>query len=178
MRYPFFFLVSAFLSAAPVSAEELPRKIKPVMVWTGTESKQTKESFARCCSQKDWEASWHKHKGRDEKTDRGTCPEVDFDSYMVIVIFHGESYQNHGIDIKSVTEEKGCVRVRYRPSWYQVASVPGQAEDFKALETQTYAFVVLPRSEKAIVMEEDVRNLIPDPPVWKERAKLAALGMK
>src|SRR6516164_7607951 len=108
MRYHVLCLMM-FLFAQSVASEELPRKIKPVMVWTGTDSKHAKESFARCCSRKDWQAAWHKHIGEDDKGLRQLCPEVDFDSFMVIAIFHGESYQNRGIGLVTVSEEKECL---------------------------------------------------------------------
>src|SRR4051794_40171266 len=99
MQYHVLFLVPVLLVVTPVSADELPRKLKPVVVWTGTDSKQAKMSFARCCSQKEWQTTWHKHQSSTAKAKSQRCPEVDFDSYMVVVIFHGESFQNTGIEI-------------------------------------------------------------------------------
>jgi hypothetical protein len=177
MRYHFHWLVSVFLfAAAPLSAEQLPRKIKPVVIWSDINSKQAKESFDRYCSQEEWEANWHKQMGRGKGVDGTRCPQIDFDSYIVIAIFHGKWDSNSGISIICVSEDKEFVRVRYRPSWYQLAYRPGRAErDAKSLGTQSYAYVVLPRSPKAVVLEEDVCNLIASPPVWKQRAKLAAM---
>jgi hypothetical protein len=177
MRYQALLMVWVILAAAPALAEELPRPLKPAMVWTGTDSKQAKESFARLGSQKDWEDTWHKHRGRDKIADSWTCPEIDFDSYMVVAIFHGKSYQNNGIKITAVSEEKDLVRVRYKPTWYQVAIVRGrEGDDAHSYDTQSYAFIVLPKSSKAILLEEDVHGINGEPPVWKERAKLAAPG--
>jgi hypothetical protein len=180
MHYPALFLVPVLLVVAPVPATEVPRKLKPVVVWTGIDSKQAKMSFARCCSQKDWEEIWHKHQS-NAKAKTPSCPQVDFDSYMVVAIFQGKSCQDTGIEIVSVTEEKKCLRIRYKPLWFQVGFVrpergsrPAKCE-VETYETQSYAFVVLPKSQKAIVLEEDVRTLIPDPPVWKKRATLEAL---
>jgi hypothetical protein len=183
MHYLARFLVPVLLVVLPPSSEELPRKLKPVVVWTGTDSKQAKMSFARCCSQKDWEATWHQHQSSEAKAKGQGCPEVDFDSYMIVAIFNGKSFQKTGIEIVTVTEEKNCLRVRYKPLWFQVGFIrpergsgPAKGETkTDAYETQSYAFVVLPKSQKAIVLEEDVRNLIPDPPVWKKRATLEAL---
>ncbi len=159
------------------SADELPRKIKPVMVWTGTDSKQTKQSFARCGSQKEWEAIWQKHRSSNKKTPRDPCPDVDFASYMVVVVFYGKSDSNTGISVKEVGEEKECIRLRYKPRWYQtafLADATGSEEGWR----KTFAFVVLPRSAKTIILEEDVQNIINAPAVWKEQAKLVAPGKK
>jgi hypothetical protein len=174
MRYWFLFMMWALLSVA-CSAEETPRKLKPVMVWTGTDSKQAKESFTRCCSQKDWEVSWHKHQGGDGQANHRTCPEIDFDSYMVIVIFHGKSSQNIGINIVDVFEDKESFHVRYKPLWYQIGILLGANLDQKQLDTQSYVFIVLPKSQKAIVLEENVSGVIVGPPIWKERTKMPPL---
>jgi hypothetical protein len=175
MRYQALLVVAALSPTMPARSEDLPRALKPVVVWTGTDSKQAKESFACCRSQAEWEASWNKHQGRDEKAEGQPCPQVDFDTHMVIVLFHGESSQNHGIDVVSVSEERECVRLRYRPSWYQVGvSREGAAGPPRSHATQSYAFVVLPRSRKAVVLEEDIQHYIGKPPEWEERAKLAA----
>jgi hypothetical protein len=176
MRYQALLVAAALLSAAPARSEDLPRALKPVIVWTGTDSKRAKESFSCCRSQAEWEASWHKHQGGDERADGQPCPQVDFDTHMVIVIFHGESGQNHGIDILSISEERECVRLRYKPSWFQVAFREGEAR--RGYATQSYAFAVLPRSRKAVVLEEDVQHYIGKPPEWEERAKLAAQADK
>jgi hypothetical protein len=188
MHYVILFALSAPLAAAPVAAARLPRELKPVMVWTGTDSRQAAEAYSRCGSQKDWEAVWHKHKSGGLRADRRTCPEVDFDSYLVLAIFYGKSSEK-GIQVVAVVEEARCIRVRYRPVWYQtgyVAPAAG-ATPFStgrrgggknSHDTQSYAFVILPQSQKPIVVEEDVRRLLIDPPVWKERARLSAADQK
>ncbi len=170
MRYLIVLAVTASLGPTSASAEETPRKLKPVITLTGTDSKQIKESFARCGSQMEWVDTWHKHKGGDAEVDRRTCPVVDFESYIVVAIFHGKSSVNEGITVMAVTDETDCVRVRYRPSWFQTAfsSKP------KSYDTQSYAFVVLPKSPKVLVLEEDVRDNLREPPIWKERARLAS----
>ena len=82
---------AGFFSEFVVLADDLPRNMKPVMVLTGTDSKQTKETFARCCTRETWLANWRKHHGKDKDSALSPCPEVDFDSFMVVVIFQGKS---------------------------------------------------------------------------------------
>jgi hypothetical protein len=171
MRRLLLFVISSALAVASTSAQDLPKKLKPVFVYTGIDSKQTKQSFTRCTSQKEWQARWQEHRGAEEKNDRCRCPEIDFDSFMVVVIFHGKSDCNDGLEIVSTVEEKDCVRVRFKPMWYQIA---GRGD----YDTQSYVFCVLPRSQKAIVFEEDVKSIIADPPKWKEQAKLPAVEKK
>jgi hypothetical protein len=42
----------------------------------------------------------------------------------------------------------------------------------------SYAFVVLPKSNKAITIEEDVQSAISNPRVWKKRTKLPTIRQK
>jgi hypothetical protein len=181
MRSCILFLLSAFLVPGMVAAQDQPRKLKPVMVWTGSDSNQSQESFNRCETQKDWEAIWLKHCGPDWRP----FPQIDFDAYMIIVIFTKEGGSDRGITVKEVSEEKAHVRLRYWLMTYQVASgnfaPPGQEKTgpveapFQKEVARSYLFVILPKSPKAIVFEEDIRNLISGPPVWKERARLPAV---
>jgi hypothetical protein len=96
------------------------RKLKPVVAWTGTDSKQTGDSFARCCSPKDWYATWQAHRGRKGNAEDPTCPEVDFQSYMVIAVFRKTSR----ISVSDIVEENHCVRVRYQPWGNQIVFAP------------------------------------------------------
>jgi hypothetical protein len=167
---------------------ELPRKVKPVVVWTGTDSKQAKDSFSRCCSPADWLAIWKAHSGREGNAERVGYPEVDFDSYMVIAVFQKTSR----LRLVEVVEEKECVRVRSQPWGNQIAFIPTNVNGFEVkvfdlgrglidLEKPyplSFAFVVLPKGNKAVILEEDVQDLIGKSPVWKERARFPALPEK
>ena len=187
MRWFFAFGSIAIAAGSLGFAADLPRKVKPVVVWTGTDNKQTKESFARCCSRKDWQATWNAHCGQEKTADLPTCPEIDFDSYMVIAVIRRTSR----IHVSEILEEKGCVRVRYQPWGNQIVFAPDPDSGiFKIVEggrgeldpnkpyTLGFAFVVLPKANKAVVLEEDVQGRIGKPPVWKERAKFPALVQK
>ena len=78
-----------------------------------------------------------------------------------------------------VAEEKDRVRLRYRPTWYQTGIGQPPPEEFqidwKDWDTQSYAFIVLPRSNKVLILEEDVHDIIGDPPEWKERVRFPAI---
>jgi hypothetical protein len=178
--------LAMFLAGSAPSTAELPRNLKPILVWTGTDTKQPIEQFTRCCSQKDWKAVWNAHGGRAKDTD-DLAPEVDFDSYMIIAVFHESSR----LRIGDIREENGCIRIRYHPYGNQIVFVPDpNARTVKIIEagrgeidpekprTLSFAFVLLPRSKEAIVIEEDVQSLIGKPAIWKERARLPAIGKK
>jgi hypothetical protein len=166
-------------------AADFPKKITPVMVWTGTDSQQTKESFVRCCSVEDWQATWAAHLGYMKYAHPPACPDVDFHSYMVIAVFRKTS----NIRVIEVVEQEECVRFRYHPCGNQTVDVPSPGSGpVKILEVGrgevdpskpyllSFAFAVLPRCNKTIIVEEDVQDVIGNPPVWKERTTFPALA--
>lgn len=188
MRWLVLVVIVPVIAAAPAVR---PKSIKPVINWTGTDSKVAKESFARCSSQKEWEVTWLNHQADKNGEYSQKCPEVDFDSCMVIAVFHGKSYENTGIEVLAVNEDRDCVRVRYRPATYQVAfSFPpvtfgesagespkqreggGEKTLKRPYDTQSYVFIVLPKSPKPVILEEDLRDRLDGPSVWYEQAKL------
>jgi hypothetical protein len=151
--------------AGCVVADDLPRKSAPIVVITGTDSEQTKRSFARCFTEGELHDCWRKHRVKDE--DCLGCPTVDFDSYMVVAIFYGKRRQDHGIWVREIVEEKECIRFRFQPNSYQCSNVPGS---FKVCDTMSYAFVVLPKSTKELVLEEQTSGSLISPPVWTQQA--------
>jgi hypothetical protein len=156
------------------------RKVTPVLLWTGAGSKQTEALFARAASQRDWQAIWHRHMARDRDTDDRTCPEVDFGSYLVVALFPGAER----IRLSEVVEAAGCVRVRFQlgsqvaflPGWKVIKVITDDPDDSdgKGNPTGRFLFLVLPRSNRVLVVEEDVSGRIGGPAVWKERARFPA----
>lgn len=164
------------LISTHVLAEATVKKLKPVVVWSGTDSAHAVTDFDRCHSQSEWDAIWKKHLGVEaDKTDVAV-PQVDFDDYMVVVIFHGESSMNNGIRIAEVLEEATTIRVRYKPIWYQIGFLPESESDRAKLQTCSFAFVLLPASKKKVVFEENGQSLIGGEPKWEGRAQIVILG--
>jgi hypothetical protein len=172
-----------FLATGPTISNDGPRQVKPVLVWTGINTKQPTEGFARCCSQEEWKATWNSHSVRDKDQGDSTCPAIDFDAYMVLAVFQDSSR----LCLAEVLEENDCLRVRYRRYGNQIIFIPDPDGTVKVIEcgrgeierdkprTLGFVFVLLPRSNKAILFEDDVQNLIGGPPVWQVREKLPAL---
>jgi len=152
-------------------ADEPPKQIKPVVVWTGIESENSEPSFHCMRSNDEWTKIWIKHKGYSGQRTlwKEQCPQVDFDSNMVVGLFHGERNNNSGLKVVSVTDEKTLLRIRFCPLWYS----SGLDRDDR--RTESYALLVIPKSTKTIVIEEDTRSLIRGSPVWTERARLSAV---
>ena len=158
----FFWLVCVFIGRG-----ESPTTLTPIVTWSGIDSNCDKFGVERCHSVAEWEAVWKKHRGVE--TPQSTRPEIDFVSYMVIAIFDGQSSQNYGLTIAEIVNGEKSIRVRFRPHWYQIAGLPmSEADDLK-LRTQSFVFVVLPTSEKSIVIEDDVKDNSRALPKWRIR---------
>lgn len=148
------------------------RGITPVVVIAGSDSACSKAECTSCRNRKEWATVWQKHIGDRAGRGRQVLPEVDFESFMVVAIFQGESSQNYGLHIVEVLERASSVRVRFQPLWYQIPSSPSSESDELKLRTQSFAFLVIPRAEKKIIVENNVQRVIDSPPVWKSVAEL------
>ncbi len=176
--------MSVALLVVASAAQDQPRQLKPILFWTGSDSHQTTQLFSRCDTEEEWSVIWRKHQSRDENYYPRLCPTVDFEKYMVIAIFAGEVSSDVGLDLEGITDEKDFLRLRYREFTYQTASgnfSPNtKASDLKPeirkkREYRCYAFVILPRSTKVVLLEEGTfpNGRLDEPMAWKERAKLA-----
>lgn len=125
---------------------------------------------------------WSEHDGRkDSYSNEARRPDVDFGRCLVVVIFGGGSGNTYGIECKGILDDGETVRFRYKNRWYQVIIdsfrelVPddrGRPSVGDRRRGAAYGFFVIPRTEKPIVIEEDIAGMIGAPPVWKERARL------
>ena len=184
MRFLAVCVMSVALLVVVSTAQDQPRPIKPILFWTGSDSHQMTELFSRCGTEEEWSVIWRKHQSRDENYYPRLCPTVDFEKYMLIAIFYGQGRSDVGLYLEGIIEEKDCIRLRYREFTYQVASgsfVDTKADNSKPVapkkyEFRSYASVILPRSKKAVMLEEGTfqDGRIDRPMIWKERAKLSA----
>ncbi|MCE7974150.1 MAG: hypothetical protein DYG92_07485 [Leptolyngbya sp. PLA1] len=141
----------------------------------GSYSTVTTPRVERITTPERWKEVWKEHIGdRAEKGALGwdRWPLIDFGRYMVVAVFAGTSINIEAWEVESVVELPDVLRVRYDAVSFQTASFGG--ED-KGSTTTSYGFFVLPRSERELVMEENVQGLIGKPPVWKEKHRFPAL---
>jgi len=156
------------------AAEATPPALRPCVVLTGADSLVKSPGYVRVESEKEWASVWHHHKGVEETKEHDAffnplgLPGIDFDRYMVIAVFCGSGWNSAGVTVASLTEERERLLLRFQGKWYQTAGPDGGGRPACA-----YGFLVLPRTEKTVVLEENVQHLIGGPPVWKERASLA-----
>jgi hypothetical protein len=169
-----FLVAAALLCWLPAQAKSGPprRSIKPVIVWSDIDSHIKESSFSCLRSAEEWSKVWRAHKGCTPDDLCPPTPEVDFGSYMVIALFTGPYSQELGLTIDSVDDEKDIIRLRFERSVYSIAGL------VKPKRTHGYAFVVLPKSKTAIVIEErELRDRFEplEKAVWRERARLDAV---
>jgi len=88
---------------------------------------------------------------------------------MVVVVFLGEKANVSGIDLEPLIEGPSSIVIRIRELTYQTAGSEGDKPP-----DRPYAFVILPRLYKSVILEEDVQQYKDAPPKW---VRLADLGM-
>jgi hypothetical protein len=164
-------VVGSLATLLTTRAEEPAGKtLKPCVAITGANSHVTKPRYQRIMSADQWARVWQEHKGEkptgkyDLFYDPLTLPRIDFDNYMVIAVFKGESWNSAGLKAVSIVEEDHRIVFRYRNKGYQTAGPGGGGEP-----VSVFGFFVLPRSKKPLVLEEGQFPLSGDPPLWTER---------
>ncbi len=119
---------------------------------------------------------WQEHKGRkptdqyDLFHDPLALPLIDFDHYMVIAIFQGNGSNNAGLTVVEIVEENNNIILRFANKYYQTGGTDGGGH-----RTTAYGYFVLPRSEKSLLLEENVQHYKGKPPIWKERIKFSEI---
>lgn len=143
---------------------------KPLVSWSGSDSKIAARRYVRVDTREQWLKLWHEHMGKTPPKTFASyrpqtfAPQVDFNTCMVVAVFGGKHWNSAGIFAASIIETKDAITLRFDDFSYQT----GDWAD----EVTTFGIFVLPRSSKTIVLEEDVQNRRAAPPLWKERARL------
>jgi hypothetical protein len=152
--------------------ESLPIS-KPLVAISGTDSHVKKPSYDRVTTLEDWTRIWARHLGTTVDSYYRPLFEVDFDRCMLVVIFRGEKIQTRRIEIESVSENADQVVIRFWEIGYGIQLGPGE---IRPPPERPYAFIVLPKNNKEIILEEKIWSKYEQahdlPPKWKERARL------
>ena len=152
--------------AAPVGGGGMP--VLPWVTWSGPNSALADASYRRISSAGEWQTLWLAHRGKTLLESAGEVPQIDFRQCMVVAVFQGAGFNCRGVEAVSVTETAEAVTVRFSGQYYQTIG-EGDA-------VRPFGVFLLPRSTKALVLEENVQNLLGQPPVWKLRAQFDALA--
>ena len=148
-------------------AEQPAEKVtKPCVVISGADSHVKKPRYLRITSSKEWVKVWEEHKEEEPNID------IDFDRFMVIAVFQGESVNSASLKCDSVVEKNEKILFRFDDISYQTM---GPGPDGGAQKVTVYGFFILPRSPKPVVLEENVQRYLGQRPEWKEQSRFPKL---
>ncbi len=134
------------------------RPLAIVASWHGDKSGIDAATHLRIGSAEEFAGLWKRHS-------EAKAPDVDFKDSMVIAIFQGKGWNSGGVSAEA-QEDDAQIVVRYNDLSYQTMGGGN--------EVTAWGIFVLPRSTKAVIVEDNVQGLIGHPPVWKERARFGA----
>ncbi len=146
---------------------------RPLVTLTGADSHVKERSYYRITSEDEWITIWQRYKGAKESKGYDLfcnplgLPNIDFEKCMVIAVLQGSGWNSAGLTAVAVLEAKDGIVLRFRDKFYQTGGPHGGGK-----QVAVYGFFVLPRSNKTVVLEENVQNYKGRPPVWQERARL------
>ncbi len=165
--------LAAVAARAPSAAAEPRTDPRPLVSWSGWDSRVTQRAYHRVADAESWARVWEQHAGPPQRDATGApqIPTVNFEACMVIAIFAGAGVNSSGVEIVSITEDEDRLLVRFDQRSYQTMS---SGPEDRGRKVTDYGIFVLPRCDKEVVLEENVQGLIGAPPKWKERQRFAA----
>jgi len=174
---------------APALAAE---SAAPYVVLSGRDSAVEKPECLRIRTADEWAAVWKRHAPTGHPPAVG--PNVDFERCMVIAVFLGATVNTYGIrvvetverDVKRTTKVVGPANIEL---FEKTEEGKGElAIGLDRLSYQStgggdaatpYAFLILPRTDKAVVLRFDTRDLRQRSdnvaPIWKQRHRFPAV---
>jgi hypothetical protein len=149
--------------------EKRPPVSKPLVAISGADSHVhvRKPSYERVTTPEDWARIWISHLGTTKDDAYRPLLEVDFDRCLVVVIFGGERINIRRIEIDSLSENTNSIVIRFTELGYQT-----DGADNNKPSDRPYAFIIVPKTNKSIVLERNLANLGVQAPEWKEVARL------
>ncbi len=171
----------ALFAASPVVGQEQEQepqeaKRQPLVSLSGADSKLDR-GYYRLTSAEHFTEIYMRHLGQDPADfdayhNPHGVPMINFDECMVVAVFQGEDWNSAGVIVDSIVEDEHRMTVRFDDRAYQTFGPDGGAQRVRA-----YGFFVLPRTDKMLVLEENVQSIIGEPPEWKERVRIPREGV-
>jgi hypothetical protein len=159
--------------ARAVEITSLAPMSKPLVAISGTDSHVSKPSYQLVTSPEEWTRVWVSHLGTTRDNAYRPLLEVDFDRCVVVVIFRGVRVNIRQLEVHSLSETADSVVIRFDELGYQTSVRVGEDDEYKVPD-RPYAFVILPKTDKTIVLEENInRDVQREAPVWKAIARLS-----
>lgn len=146
----------------------------PIVSFYGPRSAITERQYMFITTREAFNKVWERHMG-----DRAVyfpahgsgviAPGIDFERYMVVAHFRGESANCNG-ELATFEVLDDRVQVRFSAMTFQtMASAPGERD--LGERVTPFGIWVIPRSDKTIVFEENTQGLLGEDPVWTERRR-------
>jgi hypothetical protein len=169
-------LVTSLVTAAPTQ-EQFATPNGVLVTFAGADSRIDKSKYVRITTAEDFQILYMRHLGKDPKEydayyNPHGVPTIDFDRCMVIAVFQGRTWNVAGVYVKTIDERDGHVVVRFDDRSYQTS---GSDSGGGARSATPYGIFVLPRSDRPVILEENVQRYIGGEPEWKERARFEAV---
>ncbi len=146
---------------------------KPLVTISGADSKVRKPSYERIATADKWTEAWARHLGTSKEDAYRSLMEIDFERCEVVAIFRGDRTNVRGIKILPLFTDHDYLILRIEDVDYQT-----NGADNNKPRDKPYAFVVIPKTSKEIILEEDVQHYKGEPPEWKEIIRIDAKGVK
>jgi hypothetical protein len=158
---------SPALLPVEVCGQSVHEVTPPLVVLTGKDSHVRQLAYVRIDSSAKWKKVWLRHLGLSGDTIHRSAFDIDLRRCVVIAIFDGQSVNKCGFRVESVRDVGETIVVRFEAIGFQTGGPDGGAK-----HVTPYAFIVLPKTEKEIVLEVNDQSLKVESPVWKEVARL------
>ena len=171
-------MLASVIPVTFVDQDDAPagKKFKPTAVFTGTHSQITKETIRLIATAEDWKPLWEAHRGNHDSrefTETDQQFDIDFESHYVVAIFTWNCDRCH----VSPRLRDGSVVIGFEAVGYQIEGGPlgeGKAptesekrESAKRNAANPYAFVVLPKPVRTVIIEKAHRRELGTAAVWK-----------
>lgn len=160
-------LFGQFINLGTAQTEKAPIASKPLVVLAGANSHIHKPSFQRITTPAAWARTWASHLGTSTDDAYRPTLEVDFDRCLVVAVLCGDEVNVRGMEVASIRDSAESLFIRVERMYYQTAG-----EGNNKPPDRPYAFIVLPKTDKNIVLEENTQQYSGRPPVWKQWVRL------
>lgn len=162
---------TALLSCA---APPAPTLVRAEAIAEGADSRILEPTVLRIRSNDELRRAWNRHRGRSSDAPplvSESTPQIDFDRWEVVAIFGGGTSHSDGIRIVEVVDVGRVRRVRFDSLTHQTAGSTHVMRVRRPAGAE-FGFFLLPRTEREVVVEENVQNLLGAPPVWELRDRV------
>lgn len=144
--------------------DRAPAHSIPIVGISGVGSKVKQAGWVRVTSADALRTLWDEHAGVEPGAPQP--PTVDFERCIVLACFDPEIGNASGVRIESIEPHERGLRIRYDVVQYQTASFGG-GERPEPSKNGPFGLFVIDRTDAPILFEEDVQNLLGQPPIWR-----------